>query len=172
MEQSIAHQALIRRNAEEHHDFLKGLDDWEAGIKRRDEELRGSKGSVVSAARESGEDAKSLIPAPSCGKGSSVQSGGDFNSSLKASGKHSFVIQQQTEKKTPRSLPANIGSTDPIPQKTRDDLEEDERVRGNYFYADGNYAESIKSYTRCLCINPKSTTAFSNRGESTAAVNF
>jgi tetratricopeptide (TPR) repeat protein len=42
--------------------------------------------------------------------------------------------------------------------------EDDERNRGNAYYSKGNYDEAIRSYSRCISMNPSSTVAYSNRG--------
>lgn len=42
---------------------------------------------------------------------------------------------------------------------------ENERLRGNTFYSTGRYEEAIQAYTKSLQIDPRSSTAYSNRGK-------
>ena len=51
----------------------------------------------------------------------------------------------------------------PKPRKSRESLEDEERVRGNEAYKNRDFDLAIKSYTRCLGYNMKSVVAFSNR---------
>ncbi|CAN0533057.1 unnamed protein product, partial [Ectocarpus sp. 8 AP-2014] len=43
------------------------------------------------------------------------------------------------------------------------DLEKEERERGNTKFGQGDFEGAVKSYTRCLGMNSKSSLAFSNR---------
>ena len=51
----------------------------------------------------------------------------------------------------------------PTPRRPTEDLESEERARGNEFFKKGDYATAAKSYTRCLGINSRSGVALSNR---------
>lgn len=56
-----------------------------------------------------------------------------------------------------KSIPA------PKPRRPTDELENEERMRGNEFFKKGDYENAVRSYTRCLGINTKSGVAYSNR---------
>jgi len=80
-----------------------------------------------------------------------------------------FLGTGASDAPTPASLVAphlvNVGKSvpQPKPRRSTDDLETEERARGNDFFKNGDYESAKKCYTRCLGINSRSGVAFSNR---------
>lgn len=64
---------------------------------------------------------------------------------------------------TPHLVNTGKAVPKPAPRRSTDDLETEERNRGNDFFKKGDYEGAVKSYTRCLGINSRSGVAFSNR---------
>ncbi|GMH91096.1 hypothetical protein TL16_g11956 [Triparma laevis f. inornata] len=177
---SLNVQAQIRRNAEEQASFLKGMGDWEKEIKERDAALKTKKKARDKARltaprqRESGGTVKTKMTI-------SKATADDFQISKEAKetidsksrGDHERGVFLGTGmgEVNPANIvvPGAITEVDrksiPVPKARHptDELENEERMRGNDFFKKGEYENAVRSYTRCLGINTKSGVAYSNR---------
>ncbi|GMI37193.1 hypothetical protein TeGR_g6787, partial [Tetraparma gracilis] len=189
--QSMNVQAQIRRNAEEQGSFLRSMGEWEKEIKVKDKAISSKKvppkvrgvrkaGSVppppaaADPVRISGGTVKvsSSGARPATAADFSVSS--DVQSTIdskkrKPDEKGVFLGTGMANEPTPASLGAphlvNVGRSvpKPVPRRPTEDLEAEERARGNDLFKKGDYEGAVKAYTRCLGINSRSGVAFSNR---------
>jgi tetratricopeptide (TPR) repeat protein len=175
-------QAQIRRNAEEQGNFLKSLGDWEKSIKVKDAEMKKVRVTKVREAKKRGATAPLGGVRESGGTikirqateddfavSSEVQSTLD-SKKRKEDERGVFLGTGMSDEPTPASIIApahliNVGVSvpKPKPRRSTEDLETEERSRGNECFKVGDYEGAVKSYTRCLGINSRSGVAFSNR---------
>lgn len=168
-QRSIDVQAQVRRNAEEHGDALRELLEWEESMKIRDANnlKKPQKKKVRAASGSGGTGVKEAVGAGQKEKQTSQdqqqkklvdnqQTGTDKISGGVSNPSPSALI-------LPGSESENISDNDI--DKSLKDIANDERQKGNAYYARGNFDDAVKCYTTCLLYDPKSAVAYSNRGE-------
>mmetsp|Transcript_11091 Transcript_11091/g.16794 ORF Transcript_11091/g.16794 Transcript_11091/m.16794 type:complete len:405 (-) Transcript_11091:123-1337(-) len=161
-DRSVQVQAEVRRNAEEQVDVLKDLGAWEASMKMRDEEIK-LKRAEERFSIKSGESAPDSFVTSPCAEM-------PFDIREKAKNGQTVIVNGvpqapciAVEVATARN-PKIISCSSKEGESTSKNIEEEERLRGNSFYSNGNYAEAIKCYTKCLMMNNHSSAVvFSNR---------
>ncbi len=165
-QESMMAQARIRQLAEEQNNALKGFNTWEQSIKKRDKELRQAD-SIQNVTYSS-----NLSVTQSNTASNDVhheENYGDIPiSKLKDKGT-SFLISPCTDAETNGIVVSKLENMKPHESSiesssSKEDLAEAERVRGNDFFKNGSYNEAVKSYTKCIMMEWKLCTAYSNRG--------
>ena len=165
-QESIMAQARIRQLAEEQNDALKGFNTWEQSIKKCDQELR---------------QTDSTRNVTYCSNPAALQSNLASNntnnkanhedipiSKLKDKGT-SFLISPSFDRETNGCVVSKLQSMKPHKCRNEADCSKEElavaeRLRGNDFFKNGSYHEAIKSYTKCIMLESKLCTVYSNRG--------
>lgn len=140
---SVSFQAGIRNNAEEINCVLKDFSTWADEMKEYDVCIRRDSNDVDTETKNQMIDSKNhVFESDECSKNGT----------------------RRTDPGEEASDEPNFIETDPI-KKSMEQLVDEERSRGNGLYSSGKFSEAIKSYTRCLQLNPKCALAYSNRGE-------
>lgn len=164
-QRSIEVQAQIRRTAEEHGNVLRELQEWEESMKRREANLKKQQQQQQSTSagaqnrkkagggqQQQQQQQKILDNQPSAKNISTTGSSTKPDVAPKPSPPPLFEPATQNEDKSPKEI-AN-----------------DERQRGNAYYAQGCFDDAIKCYTTCIRFDPQSTIAYSNRGEHSITI--
>mmetsp|Transcript_12680 Transcript_12680/g.16006 ORF Transcript_12680/g.16006 Transcript_12680/m.16006 type:complete len:479 (-) Transcript_12680:189-1625(-) len=159
--QSVTAQAIVRQNAEERTEFLLDLEKWEDSIKKKDEELCRQKAPSLTRRRGKGNDTISckrneITETNVRSNLASTKQNGDLSSS---------VADVPPSEDGTISCPADSKGSETIytSSNNSENLENDERQKGNNLFKNGDYHGAIRSYTIALRINPRSALAYSNR---------
>jgi len=162
---SIEAQVKVRKKVEEHNIALNEFSAWENNIKEDDANIsrRKRNNSIQNLKQAAKNDEK------------------DNTSSLDVNNSIYNDIISQYDKGTMsssalvfRSNKASITNTaveQPPPashnpeKKSNQELEEEERQKGNTMFSVGDYHGAINHYSKSVQLNPSSLLAYSNRGE-------
>lgn len=167
---AIELQMQMRQNAEDLQNFMRELDNWEADIKKKDEELR--TGSLT-------EPQKTLPPVRNK----------DYKKKRRVKGKVPDKNSQEEQKPAERIKSYDYQSWDKFdvdkvletmdkeesPESNDSDSEDvqmdrdlsmKEKEKGNQFFKDGKYDEAIECYTRGMGADPYNPVLPTNRAAS------
>ena len=161
-------QAQVRRNAIEQNEALQDLSAWEKSMKELEDSTDACTVSRITVASQLKNSAKNVSERTAIVSTKSQ----DIPPALQ---KSSITIEAQqpvvpmkkaVAKPPPSAILIDVGKSN----RNVDDLGLEEsaevkRLEGNALYAKGNFEGAIQCYTKCIQLDPKSVTAFSNRGE-------
>ncbi|XP_032445947.1 RNA polymerase II-associated protein 3 [Xiphophorus hellerii] len=170
-DKAVELQLQIRQNAEDLHSFMRELDNWEADIKRKDEELRTGRVQELQ---------KTLPPVRNKGYRSRMRekrrkqapaAEGDTKAEepRRASTLKSCDYRSWDKFDVDKAL-AEMDKEDESNESDSEEVDKDralaEKENGNTFFKEGKYDDAIECYTRGMAADPYNPVLPTNRATS------
>lgn len=172
-------QLQMRQNVEELHIFARELENWEADIKRKDEELRTGVVQEVQKTlppvrnrdyRAKKREKKKKKEEEVTGDGDTKTEEAKQASRIKSSDYQSWdkfdVEKVLEEMDKEEDCPAESNESDSEEAAVDPEKALAEKEKGNTFFKDGNYDDAIECYTRGMAADPYNPVLPTNRATS------
>uniref|UniRef100_A0A3B5L3C5 RNA polymerase II-associated protein 3 n=1 Tax=Xiphophorus couchianus TaxID=32473 RepID=A0A3B5L3C5_9TELE len=165
-DKAVELQLQIRQNAEDLHSFMRELDNWEADIKRKDEELRTGR-KTLPPVRNKGyrsrmrEKRRKQAPAA---EGDTKAEEPRRASTLKSCDYRSW--DKFNVDKALAEMDKEAESNESDSEEVDKDRALAEKENGNKFFKEGKYDDAIECYTRGMAADPYNPVLPTNRATS------
>ncbi|GAA6227015.1 RNA polymerase II-associated protein 3 [Lates japonicus] len=176
---AIELQLQMRQNAEDLHNFMKELENWETDIKQKDEELRTGglqevqkklppvRNKAFKTKMREKKKKKKMDPAP--GDGDTKAEEHKQESRIKAYDYRSwdkFDVDKVLAEMDKEESPADSNESESEENVVDQEKALAEKEKGNTFFKDGKYDDAIECYTRGMGADPYSPVLPTNRATS------
>ncbi|KAF5907947.1 RNA polymerase II-associated protein 3, partial [Clarias magur] len=162
-------QMHMRQNAEDLHDFMKDLNNWEEDIKIKDEQLRAGNLSDLQTTlppvrnKDYKKKRKVRSKVPPAENAQSEEKPAQRIKSYDYKSWDKFNVEKALEALDKEASPAESNDSDSEEVQVDRDLAVKEKEKGNNFFKDGNYDDAIECYTKGMSADPYNPVLPTNR---------
>lgn len=160
---SIEAQVKVRKKVEEHNIALNEFSAWENNIKEDDANIsRRKRNNSIQNLKQAAENDE---------KDNSLDVNNSIDNDIISEFDEGTISSSALVFRSNKASITNTAVEQPPPvshnpeKKSNQELEEEERQKGNTMFSVGDYHGAINHYSKSVQLNPSSLLAYSNRGE-------